>query len=523
MIHQHDQSGHSRTQHSRRSRRRRAGRSPRRPVVVASLSVVAVVAGGVVANEVASAIRTPQRAAAATTEVSLWSEEVRPKRPADSDTRSVEVGTSFRATQAGAVTGIRFYKYQQNTGRHTGSLWNDRGTLLASVTFQNESLSGWQTARLSSPVPLDVGRWYVVSYHAPEGRYAADPNSFRYQMLTSGVLQARSSVYAYGSEARYPTHSWRSASYYADVLFVSGGTATTEPSAPAPTTASSSPSRTPTSTPPPSTHPPSPAPTTSTSSPTSTKPAPSPTLTQPPAYTCTTSADKGRCGPYDDYAGITGTTSSTYVGNNVWSPVPGARQTLSARDPGTWQVTANMPAGNTSVVSYPSIGLNLGQITNVPTPLSSYASIFSSFGQTMNATARTSAWASYDIWVGRNGCSDCASNEVMIQHDFAGNGDCDSVASATFGGSGGVPVQAWHLCKYGSELIWKLGADEQHKVSQASGRVDILAMLNWLVDHRYLPTDSGLWLIGYGWEICSTGGTDERFVVNEFSLNATVR
>jgi hypothetical protein len=64
-------------------------------------------------------------------------------------------------------------------------------------------------------------------------------------------------------------------------------------------------------------------------------------------------------------------------------------------------------------------------------------------------------------------------------------------------------------------LIWKLtGGNEQ------SGTVDILAMLNWLVSHGYLPTDSTLGLVGYGWEICSTGGQNETFQVSNFSLTA---
>ena len=89
----------------------------------------------------------------------------------------------------------------------------------------------------------------------------------------------------------------------------------------------------------------------------------------------------------------------------------------------------------------------------------------------------------------------------MIQHHFAGNGACGTLATASFGGSGGVSVQTWKLCKYGSELIWKLTWSEQ------SGSVDILSMLTWLVTHRYLPQGTGLWEIGYGWEICSTGGS----------------
>lgn len=231
---------------------------------------------------------------------------------------------------------------------------------------------------------------------------------------------------------------------------------------------------------------------------------------------CMTSAAKGRCGPYDNYRQITGTTSSTYVGNNVWSPIHGSRQTLYAADPGTWHVTANMPAGNTAVVSYPSIGANYGRVTDVPTPLTHYSSIHSSFSEDMNATAGTSAWAAYDIWLGPDNCSpagsSCASDEVMIQHDFARNGACTTQATAAFGGSGGIPLQKWNLCKYGSELIWKLAHNER------SGSVDILSMLTWLVNHKYLPARTGLWLIGYGWEICSTGGVNENFQVSRYSM-----
>jgi hypothetical protein len=110
-------------------------------VVLVALSLLAVIAGGLAANRVASA---PSSDASSATETSLWSADARPTQPADSDARSVELGTSFRTSQAGAVTGIRFYKYPENTGRHTGRLWDDQGRLLTSVTFDNESASGWQ-------------------------------------------------------------------------------------------------------------------------------------------------------------------------------------------------------------------------------------------------------------------------------------------------------------------------------------------------------------------------------------------
>lgn len=209
------------------------------------------------------------------------------------------------------------------------------------------------------------------------------------------------------------------------------------------------------------------------------------------------------------------TTSNTSVGNNVWAPISGWAQTLYANSPGDWSVRANMPAGNTAVVSYPSLGANFGLQSGKPTPLSAFSSLYSSFSENMHATSATSAWAAYDIWLGPSSGTS-APDEVMIQHDFANNGACTAEASATFGGSGGVPVQKWNLCQFGSELVWKLtGGNEQ------SGTVNVLGMLDWLVSHRYLPANAGLFLMGYGWEICSTGGRNENFQVTSFSLTAT--
>ena len=107
-------------------------------------------------------------------------------------------------------------------------------------------------------------------------------------------------------------------------------------------------------------------------------------------------------------------------------------------------------------------------------------------------------------------------NEVMIQHDFAGAGPCTFVATQSFGGSSGGPVQTWGLCQYGTELIWKLiGGNEQ------TGSVDILAMVTWLEYRGYLPSASTITDLSYGFEICSTGGQDENFQVNSFSITAS--
>lgn len=219
---------------------------------------------------------------------------------------------------------------------------------------------------------------------------------------------------------------------------------------------------------------------------------------------CVKSEAKGACGPYL-YPAITQSDGqNTTVGQDVWSPITGWSQSIHVTDPGNWFVNANMPSGNTAVVSFPNVGQ-----TYPENPLTDFSSIHSSFSEEMHATKDTSAWAAFDIWLNN------WNNEVMIQHDFAGNGPCPSKATATFGGSNGVPEQSWNLCQYGSELIWKLaGGNEQ------SGSVDVLAMLTWLQDHGYLPQKSTLTDISYGWEICSTGGKPETFTLSKFTVNA---
>jgi hypothetical protein len=73
---------------------------------------------------------------------------------------------------AGNITDIRFYKGTENTGTHVGHLWDSTGGLLATVTFANETATGWQQAALSTPVAITANTTYVVSYYAPAGNYA---------------------------------------------------------------------------------------------------------------------------------------------------------------------------------------------------------------------------------------------------------------------------------------------------------------------------------------------------------------
>ncbi len=109
---------------------------------------------------------------------SIWSNSTTPATVSDPDTAAVELGVKFRTDVDGFVTGLRFYKGSANTGTHVGHLWTSGGTLLAQATFSGESASGWQQVSLASPAAVTAGTTYVASYHAPNGRYAADSGYF---------------------------------------------------------------------------------------------------------------------------------------------------------------------------------------------------------------------------------------------------------------------------------------------------------------------------------------------------------
>jgi hypothetical protein len=153
--------------------------------------------------------------------------------PATADAHSVEIGLKFRADANGYVTGVRFYKGATNTGVHTGTLWSSTGQQLATATFSNESATGWQQVDFSTWVPVTANTVYVVSYHAPVGRYALTSNA-----LTNGVdnpplhalangASGPNAVFAYAATTTFPTTSANNANYWVDAVYTLSNAAPT--------------------------------------------------------------------------------------------------------------------------------------------------------------------------------------------------------------------------------------------------------------------------------------------------------
>jgi Domain of unknown function (DUF4082)/Bacterial Ig-like domain/Cohesin domain/FlgD Ig-like domain/Bacterial Ig domain len=141
------------------------------------------------------------------------------------DGQGNELGTRFRTSIDGYITGIRYYKSAANTGTHIGELYTNTGTRLAQATFTGESASGWQEVSFASPVAITQGTTYVAAYFSPGGTYAATHNVFN-SAVVNGPMRGladgedgANGVYGYTSTPAFPSSSYLSSGYYVDAVF----------------------------------------------------------------------------------------------------------------------------------------------------------------------------------------------------------------------------------------------------------------------------------------------------------------
>lgn len=199
-----------------------------------------------------------------------------------------------------------------------------------------------------------------------------------------------------------------------------------------------------------------------------------------------------------DYPPISGSRGNTTVDLNVWSSVGGMTERAYVTDPGTWQIYVSVDNPDGHVPLFTNSGQSYGEA-----PLADFSSILSSFDVTLpDASTGATGWNGYDIWL--NGWH----NEVMISTAWINAYPCPIVATATFGGSGGVPLESWGLCSYGPGYqIWQLNA--MHGPDATALTVDVKAMLQWLIDHEYIATRaSTLTAISFGFEVTNTHGLE---------------
>ena len=125
----------------------------------------------------------------------------------------------------GKITGIRFYKSAANTGVHTGTLWTSNGVKLATGTFTNETASGWQTLKFSTPIVISANTTYIASYHTNATSASAGyelqtgVDNAPLHALKTGV-DGFNGVYVFGAGGVFPNQGTSGYNFWVDVVFV---------------------------------------------------------------------------------------------------------------------------------------------------------------------------------------------------------------------------------------------------------------------------------------------------------------
>jgi hypothetical protein len=151
-----------------------------------------------------------------------------PTTPVDPDMNPVTLGVKFYSTQAGKISGIRFYRGATSSSGYVARLFTASGTMLASTSVTSEpcqTVPCWEELDFSSPVSIAANTTYVAAYFVSGGHYAGDINGLA-NGVTSGPLVAPASsqvggngVYHYGSSISFPNQSYQSSNYWVDVSF----------------------------------------------------------------------------------------------------------------------------------------------------------------------------------------------------------------------------------------------------------------------------------------------------------------
>lgn len=138
------------------------------------------------------------------------------------ENRPVELGLRFTAGGPGAIRAVRFLRGAGDDSAHRVTVWSGAGRKLAAgrATAEGGATGGWQQVELTTPVRVEAGEEYVVSYHTT--RYQVSQNYFTGLAPKAGPLTAvGAGVFAYG-DGGFPEESFAYSNYWVDVVFTAG-------------------------------------------------------------------------------------------------------------------------------------------------------------------------------------------------------------------------------------------------------------------------------------------------------------
>jgi hypothetical protein len=142
-----------------------------------------------------------------------------PASPNLSDGVPYELGMKFRVARVGKINAIRYWKSPSDSGTHVGRIWSSSGTQLASVTFTNETASGWQQQALPTPVSVQPNTTYVVSVSI-SSNYPFTLGGLANSIVNGDLSSvADGSNGVYGSPFAFPTNAYQNSNYFRDVVY----------------------------------------------------------------------------------------------------------------------------------------------------------------------------------------------------------------------------------------------------------------------------------------------------------------
>ena len=216
--------------------------------------------------------------------------------------------------------------------------------------------------------------------------------------------------------------------------------------------------------------------------------------------TCNVSGSGNTLGGWDVY-------------DNQWNcgsgaPVKCGPESIHVCTASSWYVESNQPMGKTAVLSYPAVQENFGSGNG--TPIASFNNLTSTFVEVLPHVTGGDYEMTYDIWINGIG-NPPTSTEVMIWVENYNQTPFGSkMTTATFGS------QSWD--------VWvtsdKSGIAFVANPALTSGTVDILQMFKWIIMKGWMSGSSSLYQIGFGPEICSTGGQNATFYIDDYSITA---
>ena len=140
---------------------------------------------------------------------------------ATQDNKNYEKGLAFYAVAAGQITAVRFWKASLESGTHVGKIWSSGGTLLGSVTFVNETASGWQQQSLASPLSISANTTYIVSVNTTKGYYVYTDDGLGSQVANGNLRSVVGNNGRSGPIGLFPSNTvGDQPNFFRDVVFV---------------------------------------------------------------------------------------------------------------------------------------------------------------------------------------------------------------------------------------------------------------------------------------------------------------